>query len=332
MCYDLNHLFCTKSLYAKYNTEDHRLPETVIPYATVLKQDRNEELSRKQSRRDNKNVLGLTTTITKELFDSEDNNLGVNNITRYSVQVTDDAFNKIVVNTKKVANKVTFTGRSLAINEKDGTLYSYEESGLSNEIDVESLILTRDGYWLVAVGTNDHPLNEGKVVPSIAGSLLPEELDNKTIQECMISSIHNKIQTSFNLPVTTTMRSSFCGYSRIIARGGAPEFYCITYIDATRDELIKAQIDKTIVYPIELFGLVHKPVEFASSNTATATSMVNTINTIWLHADNKLSTSAAALYNAITNALANEDTRNKIFHRLKLPVSKTQQQQEEENK
>lgn len=311
MSFATNHNFVRFPLKANSIKEPYILPDSVLPYAGILKEDRNKALSKHEALRPNKEVVGLRSDIDPNVFTQDVPSVDVIALNRYSVQVTDDAFNKFIVNKKKVSDKIVFDGRKLALDES-GHLRSFTASKMANQIDIHTLIISSDGYIMIARGTDEHPLRAGKTISSVACSLLPSELDERPIQESMIDSIHAKIKVSFALPEQTVMASSFCGMARIINRGGAPEFYCITRIGMTKEQLIKAHRDATSTF---IFGGQDIPSinwEFDDIRGYIANTMDSTLS----QNATDLSVSAAAMFCAVGDSMRDKATAGKILRRI----------------
>lgn len=310
---DMNYRFVMKPLWAKVSKEPYALPEQVLPFVAYLKDYRNRSLAKSLAMRPDKEVAGLASDITVDMFDCDHPEVEVDIVTRYSVQVTDDAFNKLIVNKKKISNKVVFDGRQLAVS--NGHLEGFSDSKICNEMDIHSIIVSSDGYVMVARATEKHPLCPGKIVSSAACSLLPDEIEERPLQESMISSIHSKIRFLYDIPADVEIHSSFCGMTRMLPRGGAPEFYCITLIDMTKDEIIAAHKDDSCVLVPEGYEC-----QVVFSKEGTAASLRKAAQSIACKPE--LSLSAAALFKVMDTSLANDEVAYKILSRIGIADSK----------
>lgn len=284
---ELNRRFVLRPLWARVSEDPYRLPEPVLPFVAYLKDYRNQSLAQVLAIRPDKAVAGLAGDITVDMFDDEHPEVKVDIPTRYSVQVTDDAFNKLIINKKRISDKVVFDGRSLALDDK-GRLDGFSSSKICNEMDIQSLIISSDGYMMIAQGTEEHPLCPGEIVPSASCSLLPDEIEDRPLQESMISSIHAKIHTLFDIPDDVDMKSSFCGMTRMVMRGGAPEFYCLTLIDMDKDALLSSHKDSSTVLVPDIIGN-----RICLDEEAFAISIQEATNEVMPRKDLSLSASAA---------------------------------------
>lgn len=306
---ELNRLFVTRPLWAKVPDEPYRLPEQVLPFISHLKDYRNASLADVLALRPDKEVAGLAGDISEELFDSERPEVEIDIVTRYSVQVTDDAFNKLVVNKKKISDKVVFDGRSLAL-DAEGHLKGFSASGVCNEIDIQSLIVSSDGYLMVARATDEHPLYPGKKVASAACSLLPSEIESRPLQESMVESLHSKIDELYDIPGKKVLKSSFVGMTRMMPRGGAPEFYCLTFASMSKEEIVASHRDPSTELVPEKIG-----TEEEHESGFCAQDIAETMENVLAGGDvNSLSLMALAI--VAKEALLDDDMLRKISGRL----------------
>ena len=310
MSHDVNRLFATKPIWVRIPDELYHLPDGTIPYTAYLKENRDKELSKYAALRPDKAVMSLHSDINLALFESDHPVVDMKKVSRYAVQVSDDAFNKVIIN-KANGNEVVFDGRFQAIAE-DGSLLSLADATGANEVDIHSLIISSDGYIMFARGTAEHPLRADKVIASAACSLLPSELQNRPVQESMIQSIHNKINELYNIPTGTDIKSSFCGFARILQRGGAPEFYCLTRIDMTKDELIAAHNDPTSEF---IDNILMAMVPDLDNVEDAARYIADAVNVLRKAVEKDISISGSAMLNAITDAMCDKEMSEKVLLR-----------------
>lgn len=325
MSEDVNDLFIRFPVWAGKSDGYYQLPDEVLPFVPYLREYRNKELSQYAATRPDKRVTGLSSDVSTSLFDNEHPIVSIDDMTRQAVQVTDDAFGKIIVNKKKVHDRIVFDGRTLALDEQ-GHLLGLAESGLCNEIDIRALIISSDGYVMLAQATPDNPLREaGQIISSASCSLLPSEVVDKPIQECMIDSIHAKIRVLYDIPDNTAMRSSLCGMSRVIDRGGAPEFYCLSMVGMDRESLVKAHRDPTSCFADDEMW---KIPTLADGDGA---EILRVASKGILDSGAKMSLSACALLSAICASMSRPNTAAKIMGRLGLgPVVPSEKRSREE--
>lgn len=309
----VNGLYSTLPIWAVVPEELYKLPEKTIKYTAYLKGDRDKQLSKFAALRPNKAVMGLSSDINEELFNDEHPTVEMHLATRFAVQVTDDAAQKSILNKKRIKDRVVFDGHELS-DKGNGALISISMSELVNEVDIHSLMISNDGYIMFARGTKEHPLRPGKVISSASCSFLPTEFeDGRPVQESMIESIHNKIHVLYDIPTDTEIKSSFCGFARMLPRGGAPEFYCLTRIDLSKDELIKAHrdvtsefIDETLESVVPELTTVEDAAEYIRAG----------IKKVRENAGDLISLSASAMLTAIDGAMSETASSRKALRRI----------------
>lgn len=311
---EINEMFVTKPIWGKLSNELYSFPEELLPFAAYLKDDRDKTLSRYATLRPDKDVVGLSGDMNRKLFEAEIPIVEVTPVTRSAVQTTDDAFDKLILNVKKKDDqKVLYDGKSLSVGD-DGSLVRFSDSKSANEIDIHSLIMTSDGYLVLRVGSEKHPLAPRRVVSSASASLLPKELrDDAPLQFSMVDCIHNKIRFLYNLPGETKVCTSSCGFARILKRGGAPEFYFLTRIDMTLEELRSFYIDPTCLFVDEILDNTVPDLETVES---TAEYIADALEKVRVSSGGNISTSTSALLHVMLDACYNENMSKKVIGRL----------------
>ena len=313
---EVNRKFITEPVNSTMPDELYTFEDTdVLPYTAYLKDNRDKELSKFAALRPDKAVMGLDSPINMSTFDNLDVPVKVIPISRQAVQVTDDAFNKIVVNKKKVSNKIVYSGRKCCLDEQ-GHLKDFSEATNANQIDICSLMISNDGYILFRRGTQSHPLCSGKVIGSAACSLLPEETDtSRPIQECMIESIHNKIHVIYDIGSDVKIASSFCGFARILKRGGAPEFFCLTRIDLPKSKITAAHHDETSEFIDEMMKEMVPDLESVED---AASYIAQAIKSLKEDVGDSISIDGAAMLHVISQAMGDKTMATKVLQRIEL--------------
>ena len=315
MSLDVNRLYTTLPLMVEIPEERYRFPESVLSYTPYLKTSRDRELSKFAALRPDKVVMGLGSDINMETFEDISKPIKMYTVSRSAVQVTDDAFSKIIINKLKIHDKVVFDGHSLCLDD-EGRLIPFSQSGSANEVDIHSLMISNDGYLMFRRGKQSHPLFPNKVISSAACSFLPEEVDvSRPVQESMIESIHNKIHVLYDFPDTVDTKSSFVGYARIIERGEAPEFYCITRVNLGKDELIACHEDSTAEFVDEALT---EMVPMLDSVDNAALYIARSITALRESLPRDISLSTSALLLAVEDAFYDVRIAGKALRRIGL--------------
>ena len=219
----------------KFQFEDLEL----LPYVGYLKEHRNFELGPRVGNRPDKAVMGLDSDLTLESFNGKARLVA---LSRNAVQVTDDAFSKVVVDTRRITGKAVYFGRACCIGE-DGSLAGIDEATNANQLDVGVIAISSDGVILTTRAGDDHPLCPGDLCPSAMSSVSPADIGSATtLQEIVVSTAKRKLRAAYGLG-PDDISCSVMGYARILAVGAAPEFYCIARLSKTHGELSRSHSD-----------------------------------------------------------------------------------------
>lgn len=242
----LNSALQNNTSHITISEEKYAVPEEIVPYVYYLKEDRNKEL---KTIFPDKTVMGLDTELTEEILQANDN-ITMYTLTRSSVQVTDDSFNKIIIN-EKDDNKTVFDGRKMSIDE-NGHIKDIKQSSTANEVDIHGIVLSNDNKMIIAKATDEHPLYANQAVSCVSCSLLQEEItDDATLNSALAKSIRNKLHVLYDIPDNKISDVKIIGMSRIISRNGAPEFYAVITVDQTAREFMSQRQDIVSIHDVD---------------------------------------------------------------------------------
>ena len=138
-----------------------------------------------------------------------------------------------------------FDGGDLLAKKEENTpvLFDLDESPCSNQIGVSTLAITRDNHIIFGKQAPTSKANAGRYAPSGSGSSEFTDITGcSTLNEVLIKGMERELIEELNIPAHIPIRTSLLGYVRLLERGGKPDFFGITYIDATKDELEKLEI------------------------------------------------------------------------------------------
>lgn len=232
-------------------------PDAVLDCMEVLEQARKNELSELGASSRNVSVLGLAEDITSEML-MEEHNLRLHPMSRSMVQITDDAFGKVVYDAD---GNVAMDGHELSITKR-GTLLPIGRSLSANEIDIHALVVTEDGWVVWRRGTNRHPLYPNLECTSASASLESRHLKlDMRFQAVINDCIRERIRQNYGLTDDVGVYCCTIGMARIIGRNGAPEFYVLCKVNMPKDELLAHYADNTCIpVPYKLYGERNKPI------------------------------------------------------------------------
>ena len=261
---------------------------SILPYTSHLKEHRNFEMGRRGAQRPDKAVIGLDSDLDLAAFDKV---LKVVPVSRHAVQVTDDAFSKLIVDTRRITNKVVYSGRQCCLGE-NGELLGIDAATNTNQLDVCVLAITSDGKAIIRRAGQDHPLCPGDLLPSAMSSVSPADIaGTDELQKAVVHAAVRKTSSIYKV-LPGNVECSLVGYSRILALGASPEFYCIAKLDKPYAELAAVHTDDIATVA---------PVDVSASS---AEEMVSSLES--LYAEGKISISLDAITNCLRSALDRE--------------------------
>jgi hypothetical protein len=140
----------------------------------------------------------------------------------------------------------------------DGEVLDLEASALSNHIGISSVALTSDQYLVVSRQGARNAQSAGLLGPAGSGSLdfsdvagasgdlsglLKMAMQRELIEECGLADRSIRIQTHL------------IGFARLLQRGGKPEFFGVSLVDAPLQELNIPADERGFVAAIEGISL-----------------------------------------------------------------------------
>ena len=101
--------------------------------------------------------------------------------------------------------------------------------------------------------------NANRLAPSGSGSVeysdykkLVAGTDAPTLQELVIRAAERELREECALPAGTVIHTQVIGYTRLLERGGKPDFFCVSQIDITEDEVMRNFEDRQRVSEVAL--------------------------------------------------------------------------------
>lgn len=181
-----------------------------------------------------------TFTDDKKVCLQSDIEVGVKNVnvslaTYYDGQVTSELSAKRIRSRRDMRYK--FNGIDLIYDSDTNKMKSLLNNSLANRVGGSTLAVTNDNYAVISIQGKANMQNAGKYIISASGSMdFADTKGCKTLQQFLINGIERELQeeTSSGFAIKET---KFLGYGRIIERGTKPEFFGITYLDCSKDEL-----------------------------------------------------------------------------------------------
>lgn len=140
---------------------------------------------------------------------------------------------------------VGFNGKELLANEKD-VLYDLTRSPCANFLGISTLVVTRDHKLIIGKQAVYSKANKGRYAPSGSGSV--DYADTKkacryygkpkselTFNELLTYAMEREFSEECNFELErarTGMATALIGYVRLLERGGKPDYFGISYLNA----------------------------------------------------------------------------------------------------
>lgn len=158
--------------------------------------------------------------------------------------VTNDAWDKEVFRAKSVS----FRGSDLALD--NGRLRDLGQPGLSNHIGVSTLVVTSDRELVLTVQGDRSGREPNLLAPAGSGSLdwrdlaeVPPPLDLQSLLRWGMCRELSE-ETGFE---RSAMKTVLVGYARATHRAGKPEYFGITRVSTSAEELIRRRAERPFV-------------------------------------------------------------------------------------
>ena len=164
--------------------------------------------------------------------------------TRYfDGQCTHEIVYKRVSNTDSVEDN--FLGEKLLLDDDDCMIELWA-SRCANFMGSSTIAITSDGALLVGTQGGQSMANANRLAPSGSGSVeysdftkLKASSDANTLQNLVVRAAERELREECALPDGVGLKSHVIGYTRLLERGGKPDFFCMTRIDITEAEVME---------------------------------------------------------------------------------------------
>lgn len=171
----------------------------------------------------------------------------------FSVFCSNDLSYRKLRSRKSLSNR--FNGGDILLDDND-CLSTLEDSVMANNIGVSTLAITTDGYAIVSLQGDLNNVGAGRFAPSGSGSQDYADAKNcKNLAAVLINGMNRELREECHLPREALLRTEVVGYIRIVERGGKPDFFGLTRIPYTKE-----QVESWIPHNPEIRqGLMQKP-------------------------------------------------------------------------
>lgn len=142
--------------------------------------------------------------------------------------------------------EVLFRGESVFV---DGDrILPLRESTASNGIGVSTLALTRDDVLIISRQGPRSAVWASLLVPSGSGSAdRADAVRTRSLRQLVVGVAERELLEECGLPVDVPRHTVVLAYARLLARGGKPEFFCFTRLDASYEEVHVRRRERSLV-------------------------------------------------------------------------------------
>ena len=182
--------------------------------------------------------------------------------TKYFDMLTTNHLITNIIKTKENSTKV-FDGRSIYLDNNE--VIDLSQSYLSDIIGVNTIAITNDNYVIIGRQGRFSEVSPEDYVPSGSGSLTQSDVnkiknhkwtytkketyvpgkvetehkENKNFLELIAYGASRELIEETNAPRNTKLKTLLLGYVRLLKRGGKPDFFCVSYIDISKEDIEK---------------------------------------------------------------------------------------------
>ncbi|MDQ0378517.1 hypothetical protein [Amycolatopsis thermophila] len=133
---------------------------------------------------------------------------------------------------------VVFDLRRRMMVDAAGRLRTLAESPLADIVGVSTVAVTTDGWVLLVVQSNRNSASQSLLAPSGSGSLEPRDLVGDDLHDVMRAGMERELCEETGLRRSEITRTTVVGFARWMERGAKPEFFGLTELSVTRQELV----------------------------------------------------------------------------------------------
>lgn len=134
----------------------------------------------------------------------------------------------------------TFRFREDYLFDSTGDFRRLDSSKLDNSVGVSTLAITTDDHLVLTLQTTRSQASAGRLAPSGSGALEPRDYpDSSLLQELICRGAVRELREETTIPRAAIGRSAVVGYGRWLDRGAKPEFFCVTALTVSSNELTR---------------------------------------------------------------------------------------------
>ena len=137
-----------------------------------------------------------------------------------------------------------FDLRQNLLTDGHGHLRTLADSVLADAVGVSTLAVTADGALVLVAQSRHNTASPRLLSPSGSGSLDPRDLDRGTtgtLQDILRRGMHRELCEETGIRPDEIRTTTVAGFARWLERGAKPEFFGLTELAATTDDLAGRQ-------------------------------------------------------------------------------------------
>lgn len=129
-------------------------------------------------------------------------------------------------------------GFDLLLNKESRVLNNFQNSTLSNHMGGGTLAITKDGKIIISKQGQRSAIDSGMLSPTGSGSFDWKDLKKSTtFHQLIVNGLERELIEETALKSSEIDKTIVLGMSRVLSRGGKPDFYGITLINTTLSDL-----------------------------------------------------------------------------------------------
>lgn len=135
-----------------------------------------------------------------------------------------------------------FDPRHTLLTNADGRLRALAESVLADAVGISTLAVTADGQLVLVPQSRRNVGSPLLLAPSGSGSLSPTDLNDhrsQVLQGIIRRGMERELREETGIRQDEIRTTSVVGFGRWLERGAKPEFFGITQLSATAEDLVE---------------------------------------------------------------------------------------------
>lgn len=197
----------------------------------------------------------------------------------------------------KLGSETVYCGNRLYMLEK--IVSALSDSRCANSIGVSTLLIGSGSKLPLVTQSARSAVSNSKIAPSGSGSMDLEDIQegDPDFNTVICRAAERELVEEMGLSKEINLKSQVIGFSRLLARGGKPEFFCVTWVDSDIRQVNLAKVERLFTHsPMDAV------VDWGDSKRNIAFKLRTLIKTNESAYSLSLQCALEVLANALTNA------------------------------